>query len=217
MRYNGSKTFDGMVLWSGSTAGPVAVPGTYEVRLTANGKTLTQKFAVEKDPRIDSVTIADLTEQFTLSMKIRDEVTQCNEIVIMVREFKRQMDDRLKQNSDGALKTAFDSFRAKLSAVEEEIYQVQNRSGQDPLNFPIKLNNKIAALGSSVQHGDGKPTTASYEVFNLLTKRLNEQQSKLDIVLKTDLPQVNKLLTDRNLGALVATKEETPKPTGAPQ
>ena len=126
------------------------MPGTYQVRLTANGKTLTQQFEVEKDPRLDSVTIADLTEQFTLAMKIRDEVTQSNEIVILIRELKKQMDDRLKSNQDAALKASLDPFRDKLSAIEEDVYQVRNRSGQDPLNFPIKLNNKIAALGSSV-------------------------------------------------------------------
>jgi len=212
LRYAPSKTFEGMVLWSGNTQGPIAVPGTYQVRLTANGKTLTEKFEVEKDPRLDSVTIADLTEQFTLAMKIRDELTQANEIVILVRELKKQMDDRLKSNSDSDLKAGLDGLRSKLSAIEEEVYQVRNRSGQDPLNFPIKLNNKIAALGSSVQHGDGKPTASSYEVFNLLTKRLAEQQGKLDALLKTDLASVNSLLTARSLKELTPTKTETPAP-----
>ena len=217
LRYPGAKTFQGMVLWSGNTAGPAAVPGTYQVRLTANGKTLTQQFAVEKDPRLDNVTIADLTEQFTLAMKINDDVTGANEIVILVRELKRQMDAALKANQDAALKTTLDGFREKLSAIEEDVYQVRNRSGQDPLNFPIKLNNKIAALGSTVQHGDGKPTASSYEVYDLLHKRLMEEQGKLDALLKSDLPVVNKALTDRKLAALVPTKTETPAPKGAAQ
>ena len=138
------------------------------MRLTADGKSFTEKLIVEKDPRLDSVTVADLAEQFSLALKIRDDLTQSNEIVITVRELKRQMDDRLAI-SDAALKTSLDSFREKLSAIEEEVYQVQNRSGQDPLNFPIKLNNKIAALGASVEHGDGKPTTASSKSTNCST------------------------------------------------
>jgi photosystem II stability/assembly factor-like uncharacterized protein len=217
LRYPGAKTFQGMVLWSGNTQGPAAVPGTYQVRLTANGKTLTQQFEVEKDPRLDSVTIADLSEQFTLAMKINNDVTGANEIVILVRELKRQMDAALKANQAEALKTSLDQFRQKLSAIEEDVYQVRNRSGQDPLNFPIKLNNKIAALGSTVQHGDGKPTASSYEVYDLLHKRLLEEQSKLDQLLKSDLPGVNKMLTDRELPALVPTKTETPAPRAAAQ
>ncbi len=207
---SGREDFQGLVFWGGNTQGPLAVPGTYQVRLTANGKTLTQQFEVEKDPRLDSVTIADLTEQFTLSMKIRDEVTQSDEIVILIRELKRQMADRLKSSQDAALKASLDQFREKLSAIEEDVYQVRNRSGQDPLNFPIKLNNKIAALGAHVAHGDGKPTASSYEVFELLTQRLNEEQGKLDRTLKADLPGVNKMLTDRKLQELAPTKTETP-------
>ncbi len=106
-------------------------------------------------------------------------------------------------------------FRDKLSAIEEEVYQVRNRSGQDPLNFPIKLNNKIAALGRSIEHGDGKPTAASYEVYKLLHGKLEEQQRNLDALLKTSLPAVNKQLTDRSLKELVPTKTETPAPKPA--
>jgi hypothetical protein len=215
MRYPPAKTFEGMVLWSGNTQGPEAVPGAYSVRLTADGKTAAEKLILEKDPRLDSVTIADLAEQFALALKIRDDLTQSNEIVIEVREFKRQMDERLKDNGDAALKASLDSFREKLSAIEEEVYQVQNRSGQDPLNFPIKLNNKIAALGASVEHGDGKPTAASYEVYKLLNGKLAEQQSKLDALLKSTLPSVNKELTTRSLKELVPTKTEIPAPKAA--
>jgi predicted nucleic acid-binding Zn-ribbon protein len=157
-----------------------------------------------------------LKEQFELASKVRDEVTACNEMVIEIREFKKQMDDRLKGSSDAALKTGLDAFREKLSVIEEDLYQVRNQSGQDPLNFPIKLNNKIAALGSSIEDGDGKPTAGSYEVFDVLTKRLRDEQAKFDAIVKADLPRVNKLLTDRKLNPLTETTAETPaaKPAG---
>jgi photosystem II stability/assembly factor-like uncharacterized protein len=212
MRYPPAKTFEGMVLWSGNTQGPEAVPGTYSVRLTADGKSYTEKLILEKDPRLDSVTVADLAEQSSLALKISEDLTRANEIVIVVRELKRQMDDRLKSNSDAALKASLDPFRERLSEIEEDVYQVRNRSGQDPLNFPIKLNNKIAALGASVEHGDGKPTAASYEVYKLLNGKLAEQQNKLDALLKANLPPVNKQLADRSLKELVPTKTETPAP-----
>jgi photosystem II stability/assembly factor-like uncharacterized protein len=215
MRYPSATTFEGMVLWSGDTQGPEAVPGAYSVRLTADGKSYTEKLVVEKDPRLDSVTVADLAEQFALALKIRDDVSQADEIVIEVRELKRQMDDRLKQNSDAALKASLDAFREKLTEIEEDVYQVRNRSGQDPLNFPIKLNNKIAALGATVEHGDGKPTTASYEVFKLLNGKLAEQQNKLDTLVKSSLPSINKQLADHSLKALEPTKTETKAPAAA--
>ena len=212
LRYPGAQTFAGLIFWSGATQGPAAVPGTFQVRLTANGKTLTQPLLVEKDPRLDSVTLADLKEQFDLSLKVRDMTTQANQIVILIRELYRQMDDRLKQNPDGALKDALATFRGKLSAVEEEVYQVRNRSNQDPLNFPIKLNNKISALQASIDRGDGKPTAAAYEVQKLLAARLAEEQDRLDSLLQGSLGGVNRLLAGHNLKELVPTKVETPPP-----
>src|SRR5205085_11727960 len=92
-RYPAAKSFAGMIYWSGSTQGPVAVPGTYQVRLTANGRTLTEKFEVLKDPRLDNVTIADLAEQFTLAIEVQNKFTEANEMVILIREMKKQMDD----------------------------------------------------------------------------------------------------------------------------
>ena len=79
------------------------------MRLTVNGQTLTERMNVEKDPRIDSVTIADLSEQFKLAMQIRDKTTEANEMVITIRELKKQMDDRQKQSE--TLKIVFDAFR----------------------------------------------------------------------------------------------------------
>ena len=207
--YPGAKTFTGMIFWSGAFQGSAAVPGSYQVRLTADGKSLTQPLTLEKDPRLDSVTLADLQEQFDLSLKVRDMTTQANEMVIVIRELKKQMDGRLKQSQDGALKDALETFRAKLTAIEEDVYQVRNRSNQDPLNFPIKLNNKLSALQASIDRGDGKPTAAAYEVQKLLDARLGEEAGKLAGVLDTSLLGVNSMLTRHNLKELVPTKEET--------
>ena len=191
LRYTGAKTFDGMILWSGNTQGPLAVPGAYQVRLTAGGKILTEKFAVEKDPRLDDVTLADLAEQFTLAMKVRDQLTQANEMVIEVRELKKQMDDRIKSNQDAALKEALERLRGRLTAVEEAVYQVRNRSNQDPLNFPIKLNNRLASLLSVVNRGDGKPIANAAPIFRDLSSELKVQTERLQVIIKTDLAAFN--------------------------
>ena len=210
LRYPGATGFQGMILWGARTgSGPMAVPGPYSVRLTANGQTLTERMNVEKDPRIDSVTLADLTEQFKFAMQIRDKTTEANVMVITIRELKKQMDDRQKQSAE--LKTAFDPFRKKLSAVEEEVYQVRNRSGQDPLNFPIKLNNKIAALERVVETGDGKPIASSYTVFKELSDQLAVQKTKLDAALK-DLPAVNQQVTANGLKPLERMTTESKAP-----
>jgi photosystem II stability/assembly factor-like uncharacterized protein len=185
LRYPGSKTFEGMIYWGAQAdAGPLATPGQYQVRLTANGVTETRPFTVSKDPRLTGVTDADLMEQFKLAMEVRDKTSEANEMVIRIREIKKNIAERVKK--DPSLDAAGERLSTKLSAVEEDLYQVRNRSGQDPLNFPIKLDNQIAALLGVVETGDAKPTDQSYVVFKELSERLEAIRQRYEEILKTD-------------------------------
>lgn len=209
LRYAGAKDFPNMILWAASTRGPIAPPGTYQVRLTVAGETRTQSFGVARNPAIAGLTDADMVEQFQLALKIRDKVTQANEAVVRIRSLKDQIGDRVakwaateKGKKPSRAATLGDALAAKLTEIEGEIYQYRNRSNQDPLNFPIKLNNKLAALQGVVEGGDGKPTTQSYAVFAELSARLDGQLENLDTVVKTDLPAFNKEIAKRKLEAV---------------
>ncbi len=185
LRYPGPKTFEGMIFWGASAeAGPTAAPGQYQVRLTANGVSETRPLIVSKDPRLTAVTDADLAEQFKLAMQVRDKTTEANEMVIRIREIKKNIADRVKK--DPKLDAAGERLSTKLSAVEEDLYQVRNRSNQDPLNFPIKLNNQIAALMRVIETGDAKPTDQSYVVFKELNERLEAIRKQYEEILKSD-------------------------------
>jgi photosystem II stability/assembly factor-like uncharacterized protein len=200
LRYPGATVFEGMIMWSARPeSGPLAVPGTYQVRLTANGQTQTQSFAVKKDPRLTWVTEDDLAKQFDLAVQVRDKTSEANEMVIQIRALKKQLTDRSEKAKDAGLTAAAEALSKKLSAVEEEVYQVRNRSNQDPLNFPIKLNNQIAALRRSIETGDGRPTEQSYVVFRELTARLAALQAELSKTLREDLAQFNRLLAQQRL------------------
>src|SRR5690606_13521546 len=131
LRYPGATVFDGMILWSAKPErGPLAVPSIYQVRITANGATETKPSEPRDDSRVESFTEADAKEQFNLLLKIRDRVSDANEAVIKIREYKEEMGDKIDPE-----------VLAKLNKIEEAIYQVKNESHQDPLNFPIRLNN----------------------------------------------------------------------------
>lgn len=205
LRYPGATVFEGMILWSArAESGPLAPPGTYHVRLTVDGHTQTQSFAIKRDPRLTNVTDADLAEQFSLTMKVRDKTSEANEVVILIREIKKQITDRSEKAKDRIVSDAGDSLAKKLSVVEEAVYQVRNQSNQDPLNFPIKLNNQIAALRRSIETGDGRPTAQSYIVFKELSAQLGALQTNLNEIITKDLAQLNKTLVDRMLDPIRA-------------
>jgi hypothetical protein len=188
--YPGPTSFPGMVLWGATTSGPAAPPGTYQVRLTVDGKTQTQPLVVKRNP-LRSTTDADLKEQFDLGIKIRDKASEANNAVILIRSLKQQVKDRLAKSTDPQLADAGGKLTANLSAVEEAIYQVKNQSSQDPLNFPIKINNRIASLLRAVNTGDGKPIASIDPIFRDLVGELKVQTDKLQQVLAADLPAFN--------------------------
>ena len=203
LRYPGATVFPGMILWSANAAsGPVAVPGNYQVRLTVGNHVETQNFVLKMDPRLSGITEKDLQEQFDLAMKIRDKTSEANQAVIRIRDLKKQINDRSEKAKDPGITVAGGNLIKRLMAVEEEIYQVRNQSNQDPLNFPIKLNNRIAALRRTVETGDARPTNGSYGVFRELSAELDEQLAQLKNLENSDLATLNKLLAAKNLEAV---------------
>src|SRR5438874_12674671 len=148
-------------MWAASTRGPIAPPGNYQVRVVADGETATQPFAVKREPHVlADVTDADLQKEFDLAMQINRKTSQANEAVLLVRGIKPQIDDRRNKldRKTGPTAKALDDLENNLTAVEVEVYQVKNQSSQDPLNYPIKLNNKIAAIQGLVESADSQPT-----------------------------------------------------------
>ena len=193
LQYAPASSFPGMVLWGGSTNGPAALPGAYQVRLTVDGRAQTQPLTVKKHPLHTDATDADLKEQFDLAMQIRDKVSEANDSVIQIRTIKQQVVDRLAKSQDGDFKAVANRLVKNLSDVEEQVYQVRNQSGQDPLNFPIKTNNRLAALLRVVDSGDGRPIGNAMPIFKDLTAELKAETDRLQQVLATDLPAVNRL------------------------
>jgi photosystem II stability/assembly factor-like uncharacterized protein len=187
MRYPNAKDFPGLIMWSASTRGPQAPPGRYTVKLTSGGVTKTQEFLIRRNESVTTVTDADLQAQFTLAKQISDKVSAANDAVIRIRELKTQISDRMAKSSEPKMTAAGEALTEKLTEIEGEIYQHRNRSNQDPLNYPIRLNNKLAALQGVVEGGDYKPTDQSYEVFKELSARLDTQLARLDALVKGEV------------------------------
>jgi photosystem II stability/assembly factor-like uncharacterized protein len=202
LRAQGITSFPGMIFWGAGTSGPAVPPGRYTARLVADGTTLTTPLRVVRNPRLTDVTDADLRAQFAFARKVRDKAEEANQSVIRIRRVKAQLADRLKKSDDAVLKSKADTLRAHLSAVEENIYQVRNQSGQDPLNFPIRVNNRLATLLSMAERGDGAPTNNLTEIYEIMSRELKGYIDALAKVWATDLVAVNGELARLKLNSL---------------
>jgi photosystem II stability/assembly factor-like uncharacterized protein len=189
--YPGPVTFPCLILWGGRTdIGPAAPPGQYQVRVSANGATQTAKFTIRRDPRFKHSTDPDLVRQYQLASEILARENAANGAVIRIRRIKAEVTDRMGKT--GSLATLGSSLVQRLATVEETIYQVRNRSGQDPLNFPIRLNDRLAALRRSVEDSETRPTDAAYVVFKELSAELDRELGRLEAIVKTDLAAFNR-------------------------
>jgi hypothetical protein len=210
LRYEDAKRFPGLIMWAGDTRGPRAVPGGYQVKLTIGDKTYTESFAVTKDPRLDT-TAEDFQKQFDLLVKIRDKFNDMTDAITRIRDARKQIDDitaRVKdQPNSKAIQDAARSLKVKMTAVEEALYQTKNQSGQDPLNYPIRLNNRLAALSGVVSGADAAPTAQSYAVYEELVADINAQLATLNQVISTDLPAFNKLVRDQDIPAVMVKQK----------
>ncbi len=195
LRTTGATVFPGMIMRSANPArGPLVPPATYRVRLTVDGQVQERPLVVLKDPRLSEVSDADLQAQYALARQVSDQTSAANEAVIRIREIRKQVEDRFSttKKPGASLKAAADRLLRKLSDIEEAIYQVRNRSPKDPLNFPIRLNNRIAALQEVIEEADARPTRQAQEVFRELSAELAGHLSKLEAVVATDLALLNR-------------------------
>jgi phage-related tail protein len=176
-------------------------PGTYQVQLTVGDRTYTRSCEVRKDPRI-SATQADLDAQFELLTRIRDKLSETHDAINQIRYIRQQVGEwvrRAKVQSDNpsakeTLTEAANALKEKLTAIEEELIQTRTRGTLDALNYPSRLNAKLAALTSVVVSADAAPTQQSYDVFHDLSARIDRQIERLQEVIETDVAALNSLI-----------------------
>ncbi len=195
MRYPGFTEFPGMVLYSSPNEGPKAVPGIYRARLTLDGETSEQEFEILGDPRLD-LSPEDYQAQFDFLMQVRGEVDRAHEAMLDISRVREDIDYLLEKTGDddnlAPLRKEAESLKKDLGDVENKIHETNNQSRQDPLNFGIKVNNRLAFLMADQQRGDQKPTRSAQAVFHELKQELEGYLEELDGLMRERVPQLNR-------------------------
>lgn len=210
MRYpQSSPPPTGTVIFGGDLSGPVAVPGKYQVRLTAGGAPLTETFEIRKDPRL-STTGQDFQKQFDLLINLRDKLTAAHDAardILRIRdEVKIVLDRAAAIGATPEVSTAAGLLDEKLGGILDELVQMKHRFGNDVLSYPSKLNALLASLSSVVESADAAPTVQSYDVYKVLSSQLDAQLSNLGQVIQKDIPALNDLVRQRGIPAVVIKK-----------
>lgn len=203
LTYPGAVTFPGLIMWAADPEqGPIAPLGRYQVRLTVDGKTLHQPFTINKDPRLTHVSAADIQAEFRLGTRIVQATSSADQAVIDIGSCTGQVDARVGQTDNGAIAAAGAALDGQLNTVSAALNQPLIKAGEDPLKYPIRLNNKLDALLFVLEGADSRPTDQAYQVFHLLAGQLTDQLHQLHHVVSTTVPSFNTLLAQAGLAPI---------------
>ena len=210
LQYESARTFPGMINFWASMSGPKALPGNYTAILEINRNECTTPFTIKNDP-LSEATPEDLKKQFDFVTTLRDKLTDIHVTIIQIRQIKSNMDKinkQLKENEDDnkEMIELAKTIQTALTNVEKALYQTQNQSAQDPLNFPIRLNNKIGHL-NSLQYGDYPPTKQAIEVRNELFRQTDEELAKFNTIIQKDIEQFNNMFSEKKMKAIWIEKQ----------
>jgi hypothetical protein len=203
LRYEGAHKLPGEVSFETRSRGPMAPPGTYQVRLTAEGKSLTAPLELKMDPRVN-VSAADMQKQFELQLQIRDQLSDIHDTVREIRETRSQIKGLRARLADvkykGVIESA-DSLDQKAKPIEEQLLQVQVKSSEANLNFPDLIDEQLHGLVYSVAF-DGAPTQQQYAAFESLRAQAAPLLAKWKEVRSTDLVALNDMVRKENVPAI---------------
>jgi len=214
LRYPGMERFDNLVMWSDMREGPKAVPGRYRAELTVGDQVQDVSFDVIADPRSQASDV-DYRAQFDFISGARDLLSRAHGEIRKIRQLRTQLDAlklRLAADAGADRATAelieeIDLLLETVTPIEEAIYQTQNESRQDPLNYPIRLNNKLTSLMSTVDVGDARPTDSAIAVREELSRSIESELEQLEVVWEENVPALNSRIQEMGID-LVSIEEE---------
>lgn len=202
MNYPPAETVEGLILWNGRISTVKAAPGTYKARFTFGKDSVEIPFVIKADPNY-KMTEADYDAQVGFLLQVRDKFSEVQRAIKQIRSLRSQINEFTAklETGDGVkdIKKMGDSINKQMTAVEEALYQTKSKSGQDVLNFPIRLNDKLAGLYGVASSGQNPPSKQSREAFAELGGQSDVQLAKLKKIMDTDLKAFNKMINDKQL------------------
>ena len=211
MRGKGAEKLEGMILWWGSTEAPQAVPGDYKAVLSVDDEVQTQSFRIVADPNAETDQ-AGMQRQFDYITDINNTVDKAHKSIKKIRAINTQLEAFQEQYKDNETVKELVEKAKKLSEdfseIEKALYQTKNKSGQDPLNFPIRLTNKLAHLNSLVGMDDFPPTKQDIAVKNELTERIVVELAKFDKLVSEEITAFNTAFNTKQLDYLFIEEDK---------
>lgn len=209
MLYPPAEKVDGLVLWHGTVPGPKAAPGNYQYKIKVGKDSAVGNFIIKANP-VYKLSQQDYEDQFNFLIAVRDKFNDIQKAIKNIRDVRKQISDFTdKQGADlpKEIKQQADTINKQMTVIEEALHQTKAKSGQDVLNFPIRLDDKISGLYDFASSGNAAPAKQVKEAFTELSAQADVQLDKLKIIMDTELSKLNQMIRDKALPVIGLKKE----------
>jgi len=206
LRYESPVEAPGLFYQGNGPEGPIVVPGTYKLTLTAGGKSETADLVVLRDPRVKT-SDADMAAALDFQMKVRDDITEMHRAINQIRSTRTSLDS-VKQRLDGTgrganLLAAIDKLETAMTPIESELTQVKLKSSEGSLRYPSMLNEQFDTFRAMIENSDNPPTQPMLDVYTDLDRRLQAAVGAWNALLKNDVPALDAMAKQENLPVVV--------------
>jgi hypothetical protein len=202
MYYTAAEKIDGMILWNGSVPGPKAIPGKYFIKIINDNKdSAIAEANIKANPNFKE-TQKEYEDQFNFLITVRDKFSEIQKGIKNIREIRKQINDFMSRTGSDSLKeikTMADSINKSMTRIEEALYQTKAKSGQDVLNYPIRLNDQVSGLYDYAASGNYAPTQQVKEAYSFLSAKADVELSKLKAIMDVDVAKFNELIRQKQL------------------
>lgn len=199
--YPEAEKIEGMILWNGIPAGIVAAPGNYFAKFRVGTDSVEVPFIIKADPNYKT-TQQEYEQQFVFLETVLSKFNAVQKAIKDIRTFRSQINSFISlqpKEVPKEIKTMADSINKQLTAIEEILYQTKAKSGQDVLNYPIRLNDKLGGLFDVANSGNFAPSQQAKEVYADLASQIDVQLNKLNNIRQKDIPAFNELIRQKAL------------------
>jgi len=209
MNYPMAERVEGLILWNGFVGGPKAAPGNYFAKFKSGTDSMEVPFTILADPNYKT-SQAEYDEQFNHLITIRDKSSEIMKAIKNIREVRQQMNDfssRVGKDLPKEVKQQIDTVNKQMTAVEEALHQTKAKSGQDVLNFPIRLDDKLSSIYNAASAGQSGLSKQSKDAYAELVPLIDEQLNKLKKIMSEDVLKLNQLIHEKTLPVIGVKKE----------
>ena len=201
MEYPAGEKIDGMILWNGVPASVKAAPGNYFARLKVDNDSIQVPFVIKGDPNY-KMSEQDFELQVNFLLEVQQKFNEIQNTIKDIRSLRTQLNDlgNNKLTADHKdIKLMADSIQKKITAIEEKLYQTKAKSGQDVLNYPIRLNDQISNLFNYANSGYTVPARQVKDAYLELSAKANEQINAFKKILGTDVKLLNEKIHEKKV------------------